>query len=301
MNDKTDATTTATPAATDSATSSPAAVTAAPASAEPAAPAAPAAPEAPAQTKTESTQAPSLLAGADAAKREGAEQAAPPPATTEPPPGDAEQKPEPTKGEGEQKTEAKPEGKVKDGDAAAAEKKDATADAPPAPPVYDAYEVPDGIKLDTERVTAFNALLGEAELAGKADHGAMQALGQKLVAFHAEEMQRVQEAVTKQITDNWTKIQEQRISEFRADPEIGGVREQTTLGNAKYVIEQSGLTPEEQAELLSVWDAGGISNHRLTVKLLNRIHDRFAPPAPVTPNPPITKPAGTGGRGWYDT
>jgi hypothetical protein len=282
---------------TPPAAETPPAAAAPPASAE--APAAPPAAETPPasveaaaaapEAKPEST--PSLLAIADAAKREGA-----PKAADTPPPTDAGAKPEkPAEGQPEaakpEEVKAKPEGET---DAA----KEALAEQPPAPPVYDAYKMPENFQADEKLIGDFNGMLGEFELATKADHAQTQGFAQKLVDFHAQQVQRVIQDRDQYQRDVWNRLNETRINELKSDPELGGNRVETTLGNAKYVLESMvGLKPTEVQELLAVWDNGGVSNHRLTIKALNHLYERLREPAPVPPNPPSAK--GQGQRNWY--
>ena len=245
--------------------------------------------------KTEST--PSLLAAADAAKREGA----PPTETTktEPaPPPDAKAKPHTGYGK---TPEVKPEpGKAPDGTDAAPKEADAK---PPPAPVYEAPKLPENVKLDDKLLGAFDKKVGEFELAHKVDHAAMHAFRQEVINDYISEVQRIGQEVAQYQITAWNRLKEQRIAELKADPELGGNRIETVLGNAKYVIEDfGGLTKAEQDQLFQVWDSGGVSEHRLTVKLLNNIFKRFSPPEPVLQNHPAASKlmSEPGKRAWYD-
>jgi hypothetical protein len=241
-----------------------------------------------------------LLAAADAAKREGApatpSEAAKP---TEPaPPPDAKAKPE----TGDGKTpEVKPEpGKAPDGTDTAPKEADAK---PPPAPVYEAPKLPENVKLDDKLLGAFDKKVGEFELAHKVDHAAMQAFRQEVINDYISEVQRIGQEVAQYQITVWNRLKEQRIAELKADPELGGNRIETVLGNAKYVIEDfGGLTKAEQDQLFQVWDSGGVSEHRLTVKLLNNIFQRFSPPEPVIQNHPAASNLmlEPGKRAWYD-
>lgn len=264
-----------------------------------------AAPAAEATTKSESP--PSLLASADAGKRDGAPKpdAAAKPAESStnaqtPPPADAKAKPETADGK---TPEVKPEpGKDAAKEGADAAAKDALAQQPPAPPAYEAPKLPEGQKLDDKLLSAFDKKVGEFELAHKVDHAAMQSFRQEMINDYVAEVQRIGADVAKYQRDVWNRTIETRINELKADPELGGSRIETVLGNAKYVIEDfGGLSKAEQSELLAVWDNGGVSNHRLTVKLLNNIFTRFQPPQPITPNNPAASKlmSQPGNRGWY--
>lgn len=283
-------------------------------------------PAADAAPSSSAAPAPSPLAAADASKRDGAPAPAadaapakpdletpakageaPPPGGTEgkdaaKPEGDAAAK-KPDAAAGDKKpgetAEAKP-----DGADAAADKKPGEAEAPPAPPpAYEPYKVPETLKLDETRLAEFNTILGEAELTGKADHAAMQQLGQKIMDLYAGEVQRIGEQVQQYQVDVWNRHLESELNVLKSDPQLGGNRIDTTLGNAKYVLEQFGGSKDEQDRFMAVLDRAGVSSNRDFVAMLNRMHERYREPEPVPPNLPSVKPnnRGSGSKGWYDT
>lgn len=264
-------------------------VTDATSKADAAAPAAPAA--------TEST--PSLLASADAAKRDGAPVELK--AADTPSPDGATAKPETTEGKA---PEARPEdGKDKPKDGTDAAAKEAPAETPPALPVYEAPKLPEGQKLDEKLLGAFDKKVGEFELAHKVDHAAMQAFRQEVINDYIAEVGRIGEQVSQHQRDVWNRLNETRINELKADPQLGGNRIETTLGNAKYALETfGGLTKPETQELLAIMDNGGVSNSRLMVKFLHNLYERFREPEPVTPNNPAASKlmSEPGQRRWYD-
>lgn len=268
---------------------------------------------------------PSALASADSSNREGAPKGdaatessgsdagkeTPAKAGDAPPPGGAEGKSdadgkdakpdaatEAGKDAAKDKTaEGKPEGTDP-----AADNKDAAAETqPPAPPTYDAYTLPENFKLDDGKLSEFNTILGKAELSGKADHAAMQALGQELVDFYAREVDRIGREVTKHQVDVWNRHCEQEFNVLKNDAELGGNRINTTLGNAKYVLEQFGGSKAEQDRLMASLDRSGISHNRDFVALLHRMFERYREPEPVSPNLPSVAANQPGQRNWYQT
>jgi chemotaxis protein histidine kinase CheA len=260
------------------------------------------APDAKVEAKVETpSEAPSLLAGADSAKRDGAPEEAKTEAKPEEKPesseakaeGDKppEKKDEPT--EAKKPEEAKPD--TKEGEKTT----EALAEQPPAPPVYDAPKIPEGVSIDNARLSEFDKKLGEYELKGKVDHALMAEVRQMVINEYATEVQRIGEQVQQYQRDVWGRLNEQRIGELKSDPELGGNRIETTLGNAKYVLEQFGGTKEEQAQLLQIMDAGGVSNYRGFIRFLHNIYERTKAPEPITPNPP-RGPSGQNQRSWYD-
>ena len=302
-----------------------------------AAPAATAAAAAPAASEAPASPV-SPLATADSAKREGAaattdsSSASPDASKTPeksgdaPPPGGAEgdkkpeagadegkkpdaAKPEDGADEGKKPDAAKPEDGKPEGTEAAADKKPEgeaeakpDADASPPKPAFEAYKVPENLKLDDTKLAQFNDILGEAELSGKADHAAMQQMGQKLMDLYASETQRIANDFRQYQVDVWNRHLESEVSNLKADQTYGGNRIDTSLGNAKYVLEQFGGDKQEQARFMEKLDRSGISSSIEFVSLLNRMYERYREPQPVHPNLPTSKPNGNqpGQRNWYD-
>jgi hypothetical protein len=203
----------------------------------------------------------------------------------------------------EAKAETKPEGEVKP-ETKPADTKEAPEATPQAPPVYEALKIPDTVKLDKERVAKFDELIGKAELSSKADHAAMSAMRQDLANLYVEEVNRIGQQVAKHQHDVWNRLVEQRVNELKADPQLGGNRIETTLGNAKYALETMvGLSKDEATTLIAVMDAGGVSHHRLMIKALNGIYELLREPEPVPGTLPLhaTTSKEPGQRGWYDS
>jgi hypothetical protein len=271
-------------------------------------------------SKTES--APSLLATADAGKRDGA----PTPAADAkpgdvPPPGGADAKPdakaadkpadakaaepaaEPAKKPDDGKTgDAKAEGAESAADKDAAGKT-AEGEQPPAPPVYEAWKAPEGVVLDQSKTGEFNSLLGQLESA-KGDHAKTQEVGQKLIDLYVADVKRLGDQLARHQVDVWNRHIERQIGELKADPQFGGNRIETSLGNAKYVVEAMwGLSADEAGSLIQAMDAAGISSNRLLIKALNKHYERYREPEPV---PSLDPAASTlikstpGNRNWYD-
>ena len=251
--------------------------------------------------------APSLLETADAANREGAtkveaKEAPKVEAKAEP---KVEPKEAPTEVKEAPKVEAKTEPLAGEKPAEAPKEGEKTAEAlapePPAQPKYEAFKLPETLKADNERLDKLSSILGEAELAGKADHSTMQELGQKLVNLYAEEATRMATELQKHNVDVWNRIKEGWVNEFKSDPDIGGNRVDTTLGNAKYAFQNYlGLNADQQKNLMSILDNAGVSSHPLLIRGLNNLYERFKPAAPAQPNLP-GKSKGAGQRNWYET
>lgn len=283
-------------------------VPAAPVEAAAPAPAAPV--EAAAPAAGAASAAPSLLATADAAKREGApadakpDSAAPvaeakPGEDGKPDAGKPADKPAEAKAPepGEKSADAKPDAT---GEKPAEKPADAAAEKPPAPPTYEPYKLPENFKPDDARIAKLNGILGETELATKADHAAIQQMGQKLVDFHAEEVARIAQEVAKHQVDVWNRHKEGLVNRLKSDPELGGNRIETTLGNAKHAFETHlGLSKDQQTELLTAMDNAGISDHPVMIRALHNLFERLREPEPAQPNLP-RGPSGDRTRNWYE-
>lgn len=298
-----DGTGAAAPAATEAA--------AAPAASE--APAAPASPLATADSaKRDGAPAPAESASPDATKTPDKSGDAPPPGGAEAKPAEVagDKKPEAGADEGKKPDVAKPEeGKAEGADAAADKPKEGDKtdvkpgeEAPLPKPAYEAYKLPENFKLDDTKLAQFNDILAETELSGKADHAVMQQMGQKLMDLYANEAQRIANDFRQYQVDVWNRHLESEVSSLKADPQLGGNRIDTSLGNAKYVLEQFGGSKEEQTRFMEKLDRSGISSSIEFVSLLNRMHERYREPQPVSPNLPSQKTnTGPGARGWYDS
>ena len=211
---------------------------------------------------------------------------------------DGEKKSEPA---GETKPAAEAGEKKPEGDKQPEKTAEALAQEPPAPPKYDAYKLPDNFKADNARLEKFNGILGKTELAAKADHTLMQTMGQELVDFHVEEMQRVANDMRQYQIDSWNRHKEALINRTKADPQIGGNRIETAMANARYAFENYvGLKPEQKQDLLAALDNSGISNHPEFIRAFNNLYERMGMPKPAQPNLP-GKDDGKGQRNWYGT
>lgn len=276
------------PAATQSA--EPAAVVDAPAKTDGAAPAAAV------EAKPEVT--PSLLEMAEGKPKKEAvavEVKAPDPAAKETPaPADAAKTDEakPADGEKPKAEEAKKDDAAKATDPA----KDATAEVqPPAPVKYDAFKVPEGVKLDDKELAKFSEIIGAKQLP--------QEDAQKLVDLYVADMQRVQTELRQEQRTVWNKLNDGWKTDLRKDPVLGGNRLETTLSMAKAVIEEYGGNADQVRELLAHTSNNGMGNFPGFVRLLHNIgvamnvfEDSIVPANPTAPK----MPKSAGNRGWYD-
>jgi hypothetical protein len=225
----------------------------------PAAPAASAAPAPAAPTQPVATPAPApAVEPAKPAAEPVVAEVKPPTVLGVEPPKPAEVKPaEPPKpAEGEKKPEAV-ETKDKDGPSEKA-----------PPPVYEAWKFPENTTVKPEIISEFNGLLGEFEGTTKADHAAMQALGQKLVDFHAARINDMNKAIVTAIQDQHKQMTKEYYDAFAADPEIGGNRMDTTVEAARRFINDYGGSVSQQAELRDLMNKTGLGNHPALIRLM---------------------------------
>lgn len=190
-----------------------------------------------------------------------------------------------------------------DKDAAKAdpEAKDATAEnQPPAPIEYEAFKLPEGIKLDDKELAKFTEVAGKAQIP--------QDVAQSLVNLYIEE--RKQDAINAQQhqQDVWKQLNNGWKDELRNHPELGGNRLNTTLSRAKAVIEeylgspQYGGSPELVKALMAHTSLNGMGNFMPFVKLMNTLGEQLNifedSPTSANPQPPKGQ-RGPGNRGWY--
>jgi len=261
--------------------------TPAPADASAASVAAPAT-DAPAESAPKSE--PTLLEAASGKKPEGDAAA-----------GDKKDEPAPAEA-AKPDADAKPEGDKPKDDAGKKEEaaktdpetKDATADVPPAPIQYEAFKLPDGVKLDDKELGKFSEFAGKSQIP--------QDVAQGLIDMYVAERQNDVVQAQAEQRRVWDTLNDTWKTELRNDPELGGNRLETSLAMAKAVVEEY-LPPGEQAEYLAHLRNNGMGNYKLHVKLLHNIGKAMnvfedgIMPAPATP-PKASK--GPGNRGWYD-
>lgn len=158
------------------------------------------------------------------------------------------------------------------------------------PPKFDTFTVPEGVFLDTERVSKFTELLSGLETDGKVSHELVQQFGQKAVDFHVNEIKSAVENVTKTYQTMWGKQVNDWKEEFLADPVIGGNRWQTTVDSAQDFIRTHGGTEDEQKELRSALESSGLGNHRAVLRILANAGRAMSEGKPLAASRPISAP-----------
>lgn len=191
----------------------------------------------------------------------------------------------------------KPDAEAKDAAKPDPGKPDATAKEPPAPIKYDAFKLPDGVKLDDERFSKF------AEVAGLGQ--VPQDVAQSLLDLHIGEMTKYAEDVSKQADarqrDVWKKLNDTWKTDFRKDEQLGGNRSETTLAMAKAVIEEYGGSADQVKDLLAHTSNNGMGNYVGFIRLMANIGEalNIFEESEVQPNPTPPKIGGSRSERWY--
>lgn len=158
---------------------------------------------------------------------------------------------------------------------------------PAPPPVYDAFKVPEGVSLDTERVTEFTKTLAELEQSGKVPHELVQQFGQKAVDMYVTEVKRATDAQTESYLKIWNDQKIAWKDAFLKDPEIGGNRFQTTVDSALTFIRTHGGTSEQQTEFKTLMESSGLGNHPAMIRLLANAGRTMAEGKPLVASKPV--------------
>jgi hypothetical protein len=160
--------------------------------------------------------------------------------------------------------------------------------APVAPPTYESFKLPEGVALEEAKVGEFTKMLGEFEVANKADHAQVQAFGQRMVDLFIAEQQRQQNS----LVESFTKIRDTWKSEIKADPVFGGDKYTETVKDAGRLIQEYGGTAEEIASLQHMLRITGAGDHPGLIKLIARAGATLAkegkPVPAIVPKSPAT-------------
>lgn len=216
-----------------------------------------------------------------------------PVATPEPSPAPAAPQPEPAPAPSSVLGEAlvtPPTPPVEPAPAPDAPQAEAPTAEPAPPPTYEPFQFADGVTVDPEKIGTFTGLLGEFEGTTKADHTAVQAFGQKLVDYHAAEIQRVISEVQQSHTSLAKAQQDEWKKQFIADPEIGGNRQNTTVESAVQFIRTHGGSEEQQAELKDLLNKSGVGNHPAMIRLLAKAGSAMSEGRPLAASRPSLPP-----------
>lgn len=164
-----------------------------------------------------------------------------------------------------------------------AEEPKAEAEAlPPAEvplPKYEDFKIPDGITVNDEQLGAFTGILGEIENKIAADpaaaHAAVQEMGQRMLDLYAQQTAEASQRMARLQHDTWVRTREGWVSNFRADPEIGGNQQNTTIQRCGALLEQYGRNngADREGALRDVFSMTGAGDHPEVLRFLNWLAD----------------------------
>ncbi len=123
-----------------------------------------------------------------------------------------------------------------------------------APGEYEAFTLPEGVEMDDAALDKFKPIAKEA--------GLDQENAQKFVDLYTEAVVEATENQQKL----WADTQQTWVDQAKADPEIGGEKFESNLGDAKRALKQFG-TPELD-EAMTITGAG---NHPEFIRLMSRV------------------------------
>lgn len=149
--------------------------------------------------------------------------------------------------------------------------------------------MPEGAKFDDAKMGEYTKTLGEFEATTKADHAEMQKFGQRLVDMYVAEAKETAQRMQTAQVDNWNRVRETWKEEFRADPEIGGNRQDTTIRHCGAVLEAYGAHAgtEREAALRLAMRVTGAGDNPEMIRFINWAADYTTEKArPVAANVP---------------
>lgn len=170
----------------------------------------------------------------------------------------------------------------------------------PAPVKFEPYKLPEGLKPDEARITAFNEILTK-ELPP-------QERGQALLDMHREEMEKYDHQLRQAQHDAFAQTRAGWRKEVMADPELGGSGFRTAM-TAVAKMRDMFVSREKPGTDGYKRDTDAFNQFMLTtgagdnpamLRFVHNIARRFdepaAPPAPYKPPPDIGQKPGTRGR-----
>lgn len=175
--------------------------------------------------------------------------------------------------------------------------------AEPAPlPTYESFTMPEGVTPDGTQLGEFTKMLGEYELISKADHAATQKLGQDLLNRHIADVKETVQRVTDGYVAAWNKQETDWLDAFKADPEIGGNRVNTTMKSVQEAVGKYAGTAEHTEEFRNFMETTKVGNNPALIRLINNMNGKIEGllnkyeresskpvPAMKAPSPPVSK------------
>lgn len=157
-------------------------------------------------------------------------------------------------------------------------------------PTYEPFVIPDDIKLEDTKLVEFTKELGEFQNLTKAGQAEVQAFGQKLVDRHLAEVQSATQRLSELYENAWKKQTSDWYESFKADPEIGGNREQTTVNAALEFVRTHGGNDAQQAEFRKLMETTGVGNHPAVIRLMANAMNAYREGKPLPAVKPVAQP-----------
>lgn len=168
---------------------------------------------------------------------------------------------------------------------------------PLPPPTYEAFKLPEGVTLAEDKLGEFTGVLGEFEQKVAADpaqaHAAAQEFGQKLLDLYVSESRAAADRYTQLQQETWQRTIEQWKADFRADPELGRNRRETTLKQMGGLMDLYGQTvgPDKLQAVRDVFTMTGAGDHPEVLRFVNwaasRLTETARPVVPMMPRAPV--------------
>lgn len=173
------------------------------------------------------------------------------------------------------------------------------AETKPAPlPTFDPFVLPEGVKLEDSRVSEIQSMLGNFEVASKADHIQVQKFGQAIVEYGVAAVKEAVDAVQKQANDYWANKQKEYLEAFEKDPEIGGNRRDTTVAAANQFIRTHVGDTEQQKAFRKMLVDHKVDNHPLMIRALANANLARSEGSPLPATKPVPAPTSKLDK-WY--
>lgn len=145
---------------------------------------------------------------------------------------------------------------------------------------YEPFTLPEGVKIDEDRIAKFTDVIGP--------HKLDQETAQKLVSLHTETLEAFREHMQAEQLRIFEETKAGWLTRTMSDPELGGAGHQTALQAAARMRDL--LVPEEdRADFVEMLRASGVGDHPALFRMLYRAARLFdepaAPPIPARPVP----------------
>ena len=176
-------------------------------------------------------------------------------------------------------------------------------------PKYEDFTLPEDVKLEDAQMSAFQTILGETEnkiITTPAEaHAAVQEMGQRMLDMYISESKAQTERYAQLQMENWTRVREDWVAKFKADPEIGGNRRDTTIAHIGALVELYGqrVGAEQAQAVRDAMTLTGAGDHPETLRFLSWAAS-FAVERPrmvAATQPPKAAPASKAARLYRNT